>query len=300
MRTDTEEPAPAPGAPPDNGADVVDIEIDCLLEAVFRRWGYDFRDYSRAHVRRRLLHRMDMAGMGSVAEMMHRALTDREFFGSLLAALSINVTEMFRDPPFYRALREEIVPRLRTWPFVKIWHAGCATGEEVYSMAIVLREAGLEGRARIYATDFNPEALRRAKDGIYPLEAMRNYTRNYQAAGGEGSFADHYTARYDSALLDRSLRANIVFSEHNLVTDGVFGEMHLIFCRNVLIYFNAQLQARVLDLFHDSLCPGGFLCLGTKESMQFSGHPQAFEQVLAGQKIFRRRLAPGAAREDEP
>jgi CheY-like chemotaxis protein len=229
--------------------------------------------------------------------MMHRALTEREFFGSLLATLSINVTEMFRDPPFYRALREEIVPRLRTWPFVKIWHAGCSTGEEVYSMAIVLREAGLEGRARIYATDFNPEALRRAKEGIYPLEAIRNYTRNYQAAGGEASFADYYTARYESALIDRTLREHVVFSEHNLVTDGVFGEMHLIFCRNVLIYFNAQLQARALDLFHDSLCPGGFLCLGTKESMQFCGHPQAFEQVLPGQKIFRRKLATACPKE---
>jgi chemotaxis protein methyltransferase CheR len=293
-------PEPAPDAAPDAGADVLGIEIDCLLEAVFRRWGYDFRDYSRAHVRRRLLHRMELSGMDSVPAMMHRALTDREFFGSLLAVLSINITEMFRDPPFYRALREEIVPRLRTWPFVKIWHAGCSTGEEVYSMAIVLREAGLEGRARIYATDFNPEALRRAKEGIYPLEAIRNYTRNYQAAGGEASFADYYTARYESALIDRTLREHVVFSEHNLVTDGVFGEMHLIFCRNVLIYFNPQLQARALDLFHDSLCPGGILCLGTKESLQFSGHLQAFEQLQPGQKIFRRKLLPGATQDDEP
>ncbi|WP_051445045.1 CheR family methyltransferase [Desulfocurvus vexinensis] len=301
-RSNGQPPAPPPEAPdaPDAGADVLGIEIDCLLEAVFRRWGYDFRNYSRAHVRRRLLHRMELSGMPSIPAMMHHALTEREFFGSLLAALSINVTEMFRDPPFYRALREEIVPRLRTWPFVKIWHAGCATGEEVYSMAIVLREAGLEGRARIYATDFNPEALRQARDGIYPLDAIRNYTRNYQAAGGEASFSDYYTARYDSALLDRALREHVVFSEHNLVTDGVFGEMHLIFCRNVLIYFNAQLQARALDLFHDSLCPGGFLCLGTKESMQFCGHPQAFEQVLPGQKIFRRKLAHGMPEGAEP
>lgn len=272
------------------GTEVQNIEIDCLLEAVFRRYGYDFRDYSRAHLRRRLLHRQGMTGLGSIAEMMHKALTDREFFGEMLAALSINVTEMFRDPVFYKALREEIVPRLKTWPFVKIWHAGCATGEEVYSMAILLEEEGMLERSRIYATDFNPQALARAKDGIYPLDAMRNYTKSYQAAGGRGSFADYYNARYDSAQVDRSLRKRIVFSEHNLVTDGVFGEMHLVFCRNVLIYFNPELQARVVKLFHESLTPGGFLCLGTKESLQFSGLDQAFEQALPGQKIYRRRL----------
>ncbi len=280
------------------GTEVLNIEIDCLLEALFRRYGYDFRNYSRAHVKRRLLHRMNMADMESIPAMMHRALTDREFFGSLLATLSINVTEMFRDPPFYRALREEIMPRLKTWPYVKIWHAGCATGEEVYSMAIVLHEEGMAGRARIYATDFNPEALRQARDGIYPLDAMRNYTRNYQAAGGSASFADYYTARYDSAKLDRAVRENIVFSEHNLVTDGVFGEMHLIFCRNVLIYFDAELQRRAVRLFHESLCPGGFLCLGTKESLRFSESEAAFEQVVAGQKIYRRRL--GHAPQAEP
>lgn len=273
------------------GTEVLNIEIDCLLEALNRRYGYDFRNYSRAHVKRRLLHRMSMAGEESIPAMMHRALTDREFFGSLLATLSINVTEMFRDPPFYRVLREEIVPRLKTWPFVKIWHAGCATGEEVYSMAIVLHEEGLAGRARIYATDFNPEALRLARDGIYPLDAMRNYTRNYQASGGSASFADYYNARYESAKMSGDIRSDIVFSEHNLVTDGVFGEMHLIMCRNVLIYFDAELQKRAVRLFHESLCPGGFLCLGTKESLKFSEHEAAFEQVAPGQKIYRRRLA---------
>lgn len=276
--------------------DVLSIEIDGLLEAVFRRYGYDFRNYSRAHLKRRLLHRMSMSESESIASMMHRALVDKEFFGELLATLSINVTEMFRDPPFYKALREEILPRLETWPFFKIWHAGCSTGEEVYSMAILLHEAGMTDRARIYATDFNPEALRKAKDGIYPLEAIRNYTKNYQKAGGEGSFADYYTAHYDSAKLDKIIRKNIVFSEHNLVTDGVFGEMHLIFCRNVLIYFDTTLQKRVVKLFHESLSPGGFLCLGTKESLQFSDHEEAFERILDRQKIYRRRLGhPGGA-----
>lgn len=267
-----------------------EIEIRLLLEAIYLKYGYDFRQYGKAHLKRRILRRLALAKLLNISEMQHRVLVDRPFFETLLLDLSINVTEMFRDPHFYQAVRREVVPVLRTYPFVRIWHAGCATGEEVYSMAIMLLEEGLHERAQLYATDFNEVILNRAKEGIYPVSAIKEYTANYQKAGGAASFSDYYTAKYDSVILARKLKDKIVFADHNLASDGVFGEMHLIFCRNVLIYFEKELQRRVIKLFYESLRPGGFLCLGAKESLKFSGYDDKFETFLEKEKIYRKRL----------
>ncbi|OQX96483.1 chemotaxis protein CheR [candidate division KSB1 bacterium 4572_119] len=264
------------------------IEIELLLEAIYQKYGYDFRKYSRASIKRRILHRLAKTDLDSVSEMQHRLLYDVEFFDKLLLDLSVNVTEMFRDPNFYLDVRKEVFPVLKTYPYLKIWHAGCATGEEVYSLAIMLREEGLYDRALIYATDFNEVVLKKAKQGIIPLNEIQKYTANYQKAGGKESFADYYTAKYNSALIDQSLKKNIVFSDHNLATDGVFGEMNLIFCRNVLIYFKKELQNRVIGLFRESLCNLGFLCLGSKESLMFSEYEKNFEPTVKETKIFRK------------
>ncbi|HDP99690.1 MAG TPA: protein-glutamate O-methyltransferase CheR [bacterium] len=264
------------------------IEIDLLLEAIYRKYGYDFRLYSRVSLKRRVIHRLSISRLDSISQLQRLVLYDVKFFESLLMDLSINVTEMFRDPFFYRELRKEVIPILKTYPFVKIWHAGVASGEEVYSMAIILKEEGLYDKAQIYATDFNEVILQRAKQGIIPLDQIKNYTYNYQKSGGKESFANYYTAKYDSALLDPSLKKNIVFSDHNLATDGVFGEMNLIVCRNVLIYFQRELQNRVIRLFRESLCHLGFLCLGSKESMIFSSDAKHFEKVAEPEKIYRK------------
>ncbi|MCP4695055.1 MAG: protein-glutamate O-methyltransferase CheR, partial [Desulfobacterales bacterium] len=237
------------------------IEIDLLLRAIYLKYGYDFRSYARASVRRRILHRLALSGFDSISHMLHEVLRDKAVFETLLMDLSINVTEMFRDPSFYKAFRRRVIPLLKDRSYIKIWHAGCSSGQEVYSMAILLKEEGLYENARIYATDFNEEVLLKAKEAIYPIDRLKDYTRNYKAAGGLESFADYYTARYDYVIMDRSLKKNILFSDHNLVTDGVFGEMDVIVCRNVLIYFNRELQNRVLTLFLDSLGERGFLCL---------------------------------------
>lgn len=266
-----------------------DLEIQLLLEAIYLKYGYDFRDYARASVKRRILHRMNLSDLRNLAEMQHKVLYESEFFERLLLDLSINVTEMFRDPSFYQALRTEVLPMLKTYPFVKIWHAGCSTGEEAYSMAILLKEEGLYERAQIYATDFNDLVLQKAKEGIYPVESVKDYTLNYQRAGGKAAFVDYYTAHHHSIILDRSLKKNIVFANHNLETDGVFGEMHLILCRNVMIYFNRELQDRVIRLFHDSLCRHGILSLGSKESIRFSAHAKHFDDLVADEKIYRKR-----------
>ena len=266
-----------------------DLEIQLLLEAIYLKYGYDFRDYARASVKRRIMHRMNLAGLKNLAAMQHKILYESDFFERLLLDLSINVTEMFRDPPFYQALRTEVIPILKTYPFVKIWHAGCSTGEEAYSMAILLREESLYERAQIYATDFNDIVLQRAKEGIYPVESVKEYTLNYQRAGGKAAFVDYYTAHHHSIILDRSLKKNIVFANHNLETDGVFGEMHLILCRNVMIYFNRELQDRVIHLFHESLCRHGILGLGSKESIRFSAHAKYFDDLVADEKIYRKR-----------
>ena len=265
------------------------IEIKLLLEAVSLKYGYDFKNYSFAHLKRRLKKRLTLSDMDNFSQMQHRLIYDESFFNLLLLDLSINVTEMFRDPWVYKKIRETVIPVLKTYPYIKVWHAGCSTGQEVYSMAILLEEEGMKKRAQLYATDFNELILSKAKDGIYPMDVMREYINNYRKSGGKKDFSDYYTADYSHAVIRRGLRDNILFSSHNLVTDGVFGEMNLIFCRNVFIYFDKDLQNRVLKLFHDSLCPGGFLCLGTKESIKFTELSDAFESVCDQEKIYRKR-----------
>ncbi|OQX82494.1 MAG: chemotaxis protein CheR [Bacteroidetes bacterium 4484_276] len=266
----------------------VNIEIKLLLEAIFLKYGYDFRNYGQAHVKRRVMHRKTISGLDSISQITQKVLYDEDFFNLLLLDLSINVTEMFRDPGFYKSLREKVIPNLKTYPFLKIWHAGCATGEEVYSMAILLKEEGLYNKVQLYATDFNQVVLKKAKEGIYPIDLIKDYTGNYQKAGGKNSFADYYSAKYDSVLIDPSLKQNIVFADHNLVLDGVFGEMHMVICRNVLIYFNRTLQDRVIKLFLDSLVRGGYLCLGSKETLRFTTYFDNFSEVDKNDKIYKK------------
>ena len=270
------------------------IEMDLLLEGILRRYGYDFRHYAQASLKRRLRRSMQRADLEQTSQMIPMVLHDEEFFDALLRDLSITVTEMFRDPDFYQAVRRKVVPVLKTYPFIKIWHPGCATGEEVYSMAIVLQEEGFLQRSQIYATDFNTHSLKVAREGIYPLERMQKFAHNYEQSGGTASFSDYYEARYGAARLAEPLRRNITFAYHNLVADGVFGEMNLIVCRNVLIYFDRHLQDRVLGLFSDSLCRRGFLCLGTKETVEFSTANNSFELLSRKQKVYQKRLEEGA------
>lgn len=268
---------------------LVDLEIEILLQAIFNRYGYDFRDYSKAHVRRRILNRMQLAHLPSISMLQHKVLHEPDFAGLLLSDLSINVTEMFRDPAFYQAVRQEVIPLLKTWSYIKIWHAGCSTGEEVYSMAILLKEEGLLDKVQIYATDFNQHALDRAKEGIYPVASMKKYAQNYQNSGPRAAFSDYYHARYDAAIMDASLKKNIVWANHNLVTDSDFTETQLIVCRNVLIYFNERLQNKVHGLFHSSLVNGGILCLGNKESMRYTDYQVDFEELNKTQKIYKKK-----------
>lgn len=267
------------------------IELQLLLQAIYLKYGYDFRSYAKASVKRRILHRMNTDHFPNISSMQHRLLEDVSFFETLLLDLSINVTEMFRDPTFYMALRKEVIPLLRNYPFLKIWHAGCSSGEEVYSMAILLKEEGLYDRAQIYATDMNQVILKKARDGIFSINRLKSYTMNYQRAGGQESFSDYYTAHYDHVVMNKSLKENILFSDHNLATDGVFGEMHLIICRNVLIYFNRDLQDRVFRLFAESLTLGGIMCLGSKESVRLSNISTIFDDISKEEKIYRKSLS---------
>jgi chemotaxis protein methyltransferase CheR len=268
-----------------------DIEIKLLLEAIYLKYGYDFRDYAKASIKRRILHRRSLSKLETISSMQNRVINDTVFFETLLQDLSINVTEMFRDPLFYKVVRDQTLGLLKKQPFLKIWHAGCATGEEVYSMSILLQEQGLVENVQIYATDISPEAIATAQKGIYPIDKMSGYISNYRKTGGTASFADYYTARYDFAIIRNFLKKNVLFSVHNLVTDSCFGEMDLIVCRNVLIYFSRELQNRVFGLFLDSLRPGGLLCLGSKESIRFSEHSDQFEDFDKKQKIYRKKRA---------
>ncbi len=265
------------------------IELRLLLEAIYQAYGYDFRHYSLAHLKRRVEQRLALSGFTSISHLQHELLHNPELLPVLLQDLSINVSEMFRDPSFYHAVRRQVLPILETYPSIRIWHAGCAAGQEAYSMAILLHEAGLLERSHLFVTDFNPRLVELAQEGRYPLSALKKYTANYQASGGTEFFAEYYTVVGQHAHMAPFLRHRMVFSEHNLATDGVFGEMHLIVCRNVLIYFDSQLQNRVVGLFRDSLCAGGFLCLGAKETLRFSEHAAAFEPVVQRERIYRKR-----------
>jgi chemotaxis protein methyltransferase CheR len=268
---------------------IENIEIDLFLDAINRRYGYDFRHYARASVRRRLRHVLGKSKHQHLTELIPRLLHDDIYARNVIYDFSITVTEMFRDPDFYRSVRKNVVPYLKTYPFFKIWVAGCATGEEVYSLAILLQEENLLDRATLYATDFNETALKKAREGIYTLKDVQQYTVNYQKAGGGGSFSDYYHAEYESVIMDKSLRKNITFAHHNLVTDSVFSEVQLVFCRNVLIYFDRSLQNWVFSTFSNSLTHGGFLCLGNKESIDFSGVRDQFKTIDAAERIYQKR-----------
>ncbi|MGI8618522.1 MAG: CheR family methyltransferase [Gemmatimonadaceae bacterium] len=264
------------------------LEVELLLEGIFRHYGFDFRAYAYSSIRRRLWKRIDAEGLGSISALQGAVLHDSAVMERLLRDLSINVTAMFRDPTFYVAFRNQVIPMLRTYPFIRIWHAGCSTGEEVFSMAILLAEEGLYDRCRIYATDINDVVLRQAKQRIFPLERMKEYTDNYIKAGGGRSFSEYYTAMYEGALFKPELLRNVVFSQHNLVTDGSFAEFNVILCRNVMIYFDKSLQGKVHRLFYDSLSTFGLLCLGSKESLKFSRYEHCYEELSAREKIYRK------------
>ena len=283
-----ESTASAAATPSKYNPELEQIEIELLLEGIYQHYGFDFRSYAYASIRRRLWKRIEAEGLSTISALQDRVLHDSDLMERLLLDLSINVTAMFRDPGFYRVFRDVVVPTLRTYPFIRIWHAGCATGEEVYSMAILLEEEGLYERSRIYATDINEVVLQKAKSGIFPIERMQEYTENYIAAGGKRSFSDYYIAKYDGALFNPGLTKNVVFSQHNLVTDRSFSEFNVILCRNVLIYFDKTLQARVLTLFYDSLAMFGVLSLGSKESLRFSPYEECYEQINGREKVYRK------------
>jgi len=277
-------PVPAASEPPSD----TDIELRLLMEAIYLKYSYDFRDYTGASQKRRVLHALSQLRLPSISALQERVLRDPAVFSSLLQYLTIPVSEMFRDPAYFLGLRKQVVPLLHTYPSVTIWVAGCSTGEEVYSLAILLREEGLLQRTRIYATDINPQSLAKARQGIFPLESVRNYTANYQRAGGVRAFSDYYTAAYDAARFDPSLCADVIFADHSLATDSVFAETQFVSCRNVLIYFNRTLQDRALGLFHESLSHRGFLGLGSKESIDFSAYADRFDVMSRAERIFRK------------
>jgi chemotaxis protein methyltransferase CheR len=273
---------------PSERDDVEEIELSLLLEAVFRRYGFDFREYAPASLRRRVWRRAHAEGLETLSALQDRLLHDPQCMERLLLDLSINVTAMFRDPTFYVAFRQKVLPQLRTYPFTRIWVAGCSTGEEVYSLAILFHEAGLYERTRIYATDINETVLERARAGVFPLEKMKEYTQNYIKTGGARAFSEYYVAAYDGAQFQRSLVENVVFAQHNLVSDGSFNEFNVIVCRNVMIYFDRTLQNRVHGLFHDSLAHLGVLGLGRKESIHFSPYEDRYDELDAVEKLYRK------------
>lgn len=268
---------------------IEELEITLLLEALYQRFHYDFRDYSKASIRRRLKQLREKLGYRNYSAMLEGLLHDTAIFPQVISYLTVQVSEMFRDPSYFRALREHVVPHLRTYPSLKVWVAGCSSGEELYSLAILFREEGLEQRTMFYATDINPGALDAAATGVYNLDRIRGFTENHQQSGGRSSLSDYYTAAYGKASFDRSLRDRVVFSDHSLVTDAVFGEMHLVSCRNVLIYFDSSLQDRTLKLFNDSLIRKGFLGLGSKESLRFSSQTSSFLDFVPEEKIYQKR-----------
>jgi chemotaxis protein methyltransferase CheR len=266
-----------------------DIELGLLLEAVYQKYQHDFRHYALASLRRRISQAMEHFGVKSLSQLQDRVLREPATFAEMLQYFTVQVSEMFRDPSYFLALRDKVVPMLATYPFVKVWVAGCSTGEEAWSLAILLHEAGLLERTLVYATDINPGALAQAQSGIYPLARMAQFSKSYLEAGGMASLSDYYTAAYGNAILDKALRSQIVFSDHSLATDSVFSEVELVSCRNVLIYFDRALQERAIGLFHDSLAPRGFLGIGSKETLRFTRHADAFEEYVQGERIYRKR-----------
>ncbi|MFH2059784.1 MAG: protein-glutamate O-methyltransferase CheR [Pseudomonadota bacterium] len=269
------------------GLENQDIEIKCLVEAIYQKYGYDFKEYSWDSFKRRVISIQKEQKIDTVSQILHQIIYDKAFFLLLLSKLTVNVTQMFRDPGFYRKLRENIFPRFESYPFIKIWLAGCSSGEEAYSIAIALKEEGLYKKSQIYATDISIPVLEKAKKGIYPAGMMKEYTNNYREGGGKKSLSDYYTAKYDHVIMAKALRENITFADHNLATDTCFGVMDIIFCRNVFIYFTRPLQSRVLRLFSESLGQGGILCLGSQESILFiEGAANCFKELYSKESIY--------------
>jgi chemotaxis protein methyltransferase CheR len=267
---------------------VEDIELELLLEGIFRQYGFDFRNYALSSLRRRVFNFMRQESVETISLLQDRILHDHLWLERFLSGLSVNVSAMFRDPHFYRTFRKEVVPLLRTYPFIRIWLAGVSMGEEVYSLSILLQEEGIYDRCRIYATDINDAVLKKAKEGIYPIELMQTYTNNYIKAGGIQAFSDYYTAAYDRVILKSSLRENVLFAQHNLASDSSFNEFQVILCRNVMIYFNSQLQAHVHHLLHESLVMFGVLGMGAKETLKFSPHEHEYEEIDHASRLYRR------------
>ena len=266
-----------------------DIEIRLLLEAIFQRYHYDFRGYSMASTKRRLTQAKKHFKCETFSQLQDRVLHDDSALPELLSYLTVQVSELFRDPSYFLALRENVIPILKTYPSLKVWVAGCSAGEEVYSLAILFREEGLEERTMFYGTDINPLALQRAEAGVYDLERIPQFTENHRRSGGKTSLSDYYTAAYGAAVFDKTLRQRAVFSDHSLVSDSVFAEVHFVSCRNVLIYFDQDLQNRAVGLFHDSLIRKGFLGLGAKESLRFSQYRDAFDDFARNERIYQKR-----------
>lgn len=266
-----------------------DIELGLLLDAIYHKYHYDFREYAKASMKRRMRSAMTRFGCTTLSQLQDRVMHDAGMFAPLLDYLTVHVSEMFRDPPYFRALREKVVPMLRTFPSLKVWVAGCSNGEEVYSLAILLHEEGLLSRTIIYATDINPHALQKAQDGLYDVKLVAGFTENHRLSGARVSLSDYYTAAYGAALFNKSLKKHIVFSDHSLATDSVFAEVQLISCRNVLIYFDRDLQDRAVGLFRDALCHNGYLGIGSKETLRFSRYTQAFVPIAPEQRIYQKK-----------
>ncbi|GED65030.1 protein-glutamate O-methyltransferase CheR [Lysinibacillus sp. FSL M8-0216] len=264
------------------------LEIDLLLEAIYRLSGYDFRQYNRSSISRRIFNRMRINSIPTISRVQEKVIHEQEFLEQLLNDFSINVTEMFRNPSFFKAFREKVIPALREYQEIRIWHAGCATGEEVYSMAILLQEEGLIDKAVIYATDMNEQVLEKAKKGVFPIHKMQAYTKNYMLAGGAHAFSEYYKTDYQYAYFHPTLLKNIIFAQHNLVTDQSFNEFHVVLCRNVLIYFSPQLQSQVHHLFYESLSDKGFLCLGDKETLRFEEVISNYREVVGNERIYQK------------
>jgi chemotaxis protein methyltransferase CheR len=269
-----------------------DIELPLLIEAIYLKYHYDFRQYARASLKRRLTAALSHFDCPTLSQLQDKVLRNPTMFPQLLDFLTVPVSEMFRDPSYFKALREHVIPILRTYPSLKVWVAGCSTGEEVYSLAILLREEGLLSRTLIYATDINPNSLQKAQAGIYDLARVAGFTENHRKSGARTSLSDYYTAAYGGVMLDKSLRQHIVFSDHSLATDSVFAEVHLVSCRNVLIYFDRELQDRAVGLFREALVRKGFLGIGSKESLRFSSQADGFEELVRNDRIYRRRDEP--------
>lgn len=268
--------------------DLEKIEIELLLQGLYSWCGYDYRNYAYNSIKRRIWHRIHAEKLSSVTGLLEKILHDPACLKRLIADFSINVTEMFRDPLFFLSFREKVVPILRTYPSIRIWHAGCSTGEEVYSMAMLLHEEEILDKTKIYATDINADVLKVAKSGLYPLEHMRKYTNNYIQSGGKKAFSDYYSVKNNGVKFHSYLTKNVVFAQHNLVTDRSFNEFHVILCRNVLIYFNKPLQKKVHGLFYESLGMFGILGLGDKETIVYTDKADCYQDIIVGQKLYRK------------